>query len=724
MQSKQQSIIALKCRMVDVPQDASGIHLTLTGRLLYPSDDRVLQFLREGWFEFEELAATARLLRAGDIFVDVGAHCGLYSALAVQRCGSKGTVISVEPNPQNHPFLKANIRPTVTVIDEPVGSGGVTLVNCAVLTSRGHESLFVPGEGLSAYSSIGGEPPLVPSTIEISVATRTLRSLLPTSRGTKTIVFKIDTEGKEADILQQALPSLARNLNAHFLIEFDEDNLRKSGSSTGQLAGLIKSFGYALATFDPQRNLLVPFEGSFPIWGKNLFATRDLVTLNKRLASTPSDIMTMTADFLERGRTSLMLYQRSEQLGRLISYSAKMARRIGSGLDAIEAGELVAPLEQDNNSISLEMSAGEAVGQLIQELDQVQGRLSGVLRYLCKEVAKGRALDARHNHNMAELGDVVSEVDLALARIRARIECKDSDDLGSSDQRAHVIKNVRAGHADAARQLLYSSLERLKQAVEWLLGAYDERGYKLLSQENQIREISNQILAAISDIAGLKADLTRELDPNGSSGNRKPAHAGDEQIEEVLQSLSDEIGRTKALAECYKNRYGASPLKIVSETVTATMQDLAQAQADCVHAIAIFSCVRDGHSRRKPRQKTGGPSNLWQIGELLHASKSSMSSARQRLRPIKALTVVNEASVDQSVMDARELRQQIHNERRLLSSLHEQLRAISLIATRLRHSRWIRLGQTLGAESVIALDSIVRIATTPPGKGKQEDEPI
>src|SRR6185436_20517401 len=52
-------------------------------------------------YEPEVFEFLVRALRAGDTFVDVGAHVGYFSLLAASLVGHGGHVFSFEPNPRN-----------------------------------------------------------------------------------------------------------------------------------------------------------------------------------------------------------------------------------------------------------------------------------------------------------------------------------------------------------------------------------------------------------------------------------------------------------------------------------------------------------------------------------------------------------------------------------------------------------------------------------------------
>ena len=71
----------------------------------------------------EELAPIMNVLRAGDTFVDIGAHAGLFSAEAASRVGPTGTVLAIEPNPTMLKQLVSSVAglPNVQIASVAVG---------------------------------------------------------------------------------------------------------------------------------------------------------------------------------------------------------------------------------------------------------------------------------------------------------------------------------------------------------------------------------------------------------------------------------------------------------------------------------------------------------------------------------------------------------------------------------------------------------------------------
>lgn len=77
---------------------------------LDPVDWTQSDLLRNGSMESLTSALYARLLQAGDKYVDIGAHIGYHTLVARRWVGAEGQVIAVEPQPYNCQKLLANWR--------------------------------------------------------------------------------------------------------------------------------------------------------------------------------------------------------------------------------------------------------------------------------------------------------------------------------------------------------------------------------------------------------------------------------------------------------------------------------------------------------------------------------------------------------------------------------------------------------------------------------------
>jgi predicted methyltransferase len=76
----------------------------------FNADARLLDFLQKGkLYEPEVTAVFGRVLRPGDVVIDVGANVGWFTLLAASLVGPGGKVVACEPGPDNLAKLQANI---------------------------------------------------------------------------------------------------------------------------------------------------------------------------------------------------------------------------------------------------------------------------------------------------------------------------------------------------------------------------------------------------------------------------------------------------------------------------------------------------------------------------------------------------------------------------------------------------------------------------------------
>lgn len=172
-----------------------------------------------GTQEVEQSKSLTNLLRAGQIFFDVGANVGFYSLLGARLVGDSGRVIAFEPMPRNLAFLHRHVRLN--------RAENVTILPLACADVLATE-LFLAGENCAlgrlapdhrvAGSSAARAGDLLVATISLDAAAEKL-GLMPD-------VIKIDVEGAElrvlqgaAHILQHARPSLLLSVHSDELRE-------------------------------------------------------------------------------------------------------------------------------------------------------------------------------------------------------------------------------------------------------------------------------------------------------------------------------------------------------------------------------------------------------------------------------------------------------------------------------------------------------------------------
>lgn len=151
-----------------------------------------------GRYEPLESALTARILRPGATFVDVGANWGYYTLLAAASVGPGGRVIALEPDPRLYPLLTSNGARN--------GYGQVTAIQAAAADCDGCLVLegFRSDEGNWGLSRVvsEGEPRQVLGEGSIPVRARALDSLLDELGHRRVDLVKMDIEGAEHTALR------------------------------------------------------------------------------------------------------------------------------------------------------------------------------------------------------------------------------------------------------------------------------------------------------------------------------------------------------------------------------------------------------------------------------------------------------------------------------------------------------------------------------------------
>lgn len=148
-----------------------------------------------GIFEHNLSYLTAQRLRAGDLYIDVGANVGYFTALAAKIVGPAGRVISIEADPRTYARLMQNIRIN--------NFENVTAHNVAATAERCKVSIQ-QGEARNSGSNsvvVGGYGLTVPGL--------PLREILGEDIGRARFI-KIDIEGSEASVLQAILEDLGK----------------------------------------------------------------------------------------------------------------------------------------------------------------------------------------------------------------------------------------------------------------------------------------------------------------------------------------------------------------------------------------------------------------------------------------------------------------------------------------------------------------------------------
>ncbi|MGA2308597.1 MAG: FkbM family methyltransferase [Candidatus Bathyarchaeia archaeon] len=186
-------------------------------------------FLNPYFHEYDITRWVFRILSSGDVFLDVGAHGGLYTVLAGRRVKETGIVLSFEPNPLNFGFLKYNVRLN--------NLGNVYLISKAAGDESGKIRLFYSAHetALTSSKKTGGESfESEVTTVDEAAAELSLVKIM-----------KIDTEGNDLNVLIGAVKTLQKT--CFVIVEQNTSSVRKLLSDAGFQLSNLKPSGYLLA---------------------------------------------------------------------------------------------------------------------------------------------------------------------------------------------------------------------------------------------------------------------------------------------------------------------------------------------------------------------------------------------------------------------------------------------------------------------------------------------
>ena len=208
-----------------------------------------------GLHEAEDMAFCLHLLRAGDLFVDVGANVGSYTVLAAGAC--RAEVVAVEPSAETRAALRSNVALN--------GIEGRVEIHAVGLGAAEGEMRLSLGRGPMNRALADGDD--APSE---TVPIRTLDAILG---GRAPALLKIDVEGGEADVLKGAAEALASPGLRAVIAEAND---------AGAVGRLLAEHGFVPASYDPHARRLGP-----PVPGANALFVRDDAALRARLAEAP-----------------------------------------------------------------------------------------------------------------------------------------------------------------------------------------------------------------------------------------------------------------------------------------------------------------------------------------------------------------------------------------------------------------------------------------------------
>lgn len=192
-------------------------------------------------YELETLQFFSNVLKAGDCFIDIGAHIGYFSLLSSILIGSDGQVFAFEPETANYIHLNTHIAEN--------NLNNIQAANAALGAKSGKGQLFVnsDNDGGHALWNVGlydynKKSRANQTTKDINILSlddvfgdRELNSLR---------LIKIDSEGAEHDVLRGGTDTIKKYNYPYIICEINRFALQQMGTNEDALRHFVYELGY------------------------------------------------------------------------------------------------------------------------------------------------------------------------------------------------------------------------------------------------------------------------------------------------------------------------------------------------------------------------------------------------------------------------------------------------------------------------------------------------
>jgi FkbM family methyltransferase len=200
-------------------------------------------------------------LRPGSVFVDVGAHLGLYTLRAASRIGPEGRIVAFEADPYTATALAANVK--------RAGLGNVRVVAKAVSDHVGSTAFWLSA---GTYSSSLYRRPSMASIERVEIDATTIDAEVGPAED---VVLKIDVEGAELDALGGLENTVAQSGRVVLMVEVNPSALGEAGRTPAELIGRLRQLGLELWRIDEEAQEVVLLgTNDTGDWKGNLLAGR------------------------------------------------------------------------------------------------------------------------------------------------------------------------------------------------------------------------------------------------------------------------------------------------------------------------------------------------------------------------------------------------------------------------------------------------------------------
>ena len=185
-------------------------------------------------FEKSEVESFKKLIKKGNIVLDIGTYIGLHTLTFAKLVGNQGKVISFEPVPNNFALLKKNV--------EINGYTNVILVNKAVSNKNGNEKLYLSNHnpGDNRLGNFGKE-------FDKSIEVETIR-IDDYLENSDVDFIKMDIQGSEPFAIE-GMSILLQKKSIKIVMEFWPFGINQNKINVKEFLEKLSSYGFSFYDF-------------------------------------------------------------------------------------------------------------------------------------------------------------------------------------------------------------------------------------------------------------------------------------------------------------------------------------------------------------------------------------------------------------------------------------------------------------------------------------------
>ena len=201
---------------------------------LVPHFDATRGFFDYCGHDLGDLRFLWRTLKPGAVFLDIGAHHGVYSVVAAKKLGKNGVVVAFEPSVREYRRLRIHLRLNRldSVRTEPLALGSAACTQKFFQITNGDNTRG------------GFRPPASEDRVsEISVETVRLDDYVSRFPLKRVDLVKLDVEGGEREVLQGASTVLAK-FRPIFICEVLDATTQAWGYEAREIIQFLESLGF------------------------------------------------------------------------------------------------------------------------------------------------------------------------------------------------------------------------------------------------------------------------------------------------------------------------------------------------------------------------------------------------------------------------------------------------------------------------------------------------